>query len=47
MQPVHPFSAQRMFAASQHPDADEEMWAFCDLIPGGAHAMSAKGDALL
>ena len=37
-----------MFAASQHPDADEEMWNIpVILFPGGAHAMSAKADGIL
>ena len=37
-----------MFAASQHPDADEEMWNVpVILFPGGAHAMSAKADGIL
>jgi len=37
-----------MFASSQHPDADEEMWNIpVILFPGGAHAMSAKADGIL
>ena len=37
-----------MFAASQHPDADEETWNIpVILFPGGAHAMSAKADGIL
>ena len=37
-----------MFAASQHPDAEEEMWNIpVILFPGGAHAMSAKADGIL
>ena len=37
-----------MFAASQHPDADEEAWNVpVILFPGGAHAMSAKADGIL
>jgi phosphoglycerol geranylgeranyltransferase len=37
-----------MFAASQHPDADEEMWDVpVILFPGGAHAMSARADGIL
>ena len=37
-----------MFAASQHPDADEGMWNVpVILFPGGAHAMSAKADGIL
>lgn len=37
-----------MFAASQHPDADEETWNVpVILFPGGAHAMSAKADGIL
>ena len=37
-----------MFAASQHPDADEELWNVpVILFPGGAHAMSGKADGIL
>tara|TARA_Y100000589_G_scaffold108678_1_gene103319 strand:- start:14884 stop:15681 length:798 start_codon:yes stop_codon:yes gene_type:complete len=37
-----------MFASSQHPDADEDMWNIpVILFPGGAHAMSAKADGIL
>ena len=37
-----------MFAASQHPDVDEEMWDIpVILFPGGAHAMSARADGIL
>ncbi|OUV39343.1 MAG: phosphoglycerol geranylgeranyltransferase [Methanobacteriota archaeon] len=36
------------FAASQHPDADEETWDIpVILFPGGAHAMSARADGIL
>ena len=37
-----------MFAASQHPDADEEQWNIpVILFPGGAHAMSDRADGIL
>tara|TARA_B100000614_G_scaffold96494_1_gene87181 strand:- start:3865 stop:4662 length:798 start_codon:yes stop_codon:yes gene_type:complete len=37
-----------MFAASQHPDANEEMWNIpVILFPGGAHAMSSRADGIL
>tara|TARA_Y100000766_G_scaffold73738_1_gene62157 strand:+ start:228 stop:1004 length:777 start_codon:yes stop_codon:yes gene_type:complete len=36
------------FAASQHPDADEDKWDVpVILFPGGAHAMSSKADGIL
>ena len=38
----------RIFAASQHPDANEEMWNVpVILFPGGAHAMSSSADGIL
>ena len=38
----------RIFAASQHPDASEEMWNVpVILFPGGAHAMSSSADGIL
>jgi phosphoglycerol geranylgeranyltransferase len=38
----------RIFAASQHPDANEEMWNVpVILFPGGAHAMSSRADGIL
>lgn len=38
----------RIFAASQHPDANEEMWNVpVILFPGGAHAMSRIADGIL
>ena len=38
----------RLFAASQHPDANEAMWNVpVILFPGGAHAMSHRADGIL
>jgi len=38
----------RIFAASQHPDANEETWNVpVILFPGGAHAMSSRADGIL
>ncbi len=38
----------RIFAASQHPDANEEMWNVpVILFPSGAHAMSSRADGIL